>query len=225
MRQPYTTPDEPNRVETEATNTVATNIASPAPLGLSVLAFTTAILGCYYAGFIVPYEAIGLRPAVGAITFAGGIVLILAGMWEFRKNYMVTATIFTSYGGFLAALGLTFIPSFGILPSLLSTGVFHLAFGLFFLCWTIFAGVLLLGTLRTNASLVATTGLLFVAYLLLTIGELAWNSTILTMIGGWLAIICAVVAWLAAIASILSSESAQGAFRLPFGGRRIVAVE
>ena len=72
--------------------------------------------------------------------------MVLAGMWEYRKNYMVTATIFTSYGGFLAAIGLIFMPNLGILSSLSSGGGLHYAMGLFFLCWTIFTGVLVLGS-------------------------------------------------------------------------------
>ena len=203
---------------------VTQDIAAPGPLGLNVLAFLTALVGCFYAGFIIPYEAGAFRPALGAMLLAGGIVLLLAGMWEFRKNYMVTATLFTSYGGFLAALGLIFLPSMGILSALLAGGALYYTLGLIFLCWTIFLGVLFLGTLRTNASLVATVGLLFLAYLLLMIGQLASNMTVLMHIGGWLAIVCALVAWLAALASMVSTPSAQGAFRLPLGSR-IAVVE
>jgi uncharacterized protein len=219
---PYTTPPtppEPRRLEP-----VVTNVASPAPLGLNVLAFTTAILGCFYAGFIVPFEASGIRTGLAGVLLVGGIVLILAGMWEYRKNYMVTATIFTSYGGFLAALGLTFMPNLGILSALTAGGDLHYALGLFFLCWTIYTGVLFIGALRTNMSLGVTMIVLFAAYLLLTIGQLASNNTILVHIGGWLAIACAIVAWIAALASIASTTSAQGAFRLPLG-RRIAVVE
>src|SRR5579875_2946569 len=89
-------------------------VASPVPLGLSALAFTTAVLGCVYAGFIVPAVSDSVRIAVGAALFYGGIVQILAGMWEFKKDNTIAATIFSSYGGFLVAFGVVFIPGFGI---------------------------------------------------------------------------------------------------------------
>ena len=89
----------------ERTASMVSSIADPVPLGLSALAFTTAILGCSYAGFIIPSSTASLSIAVAAALFYGGIVQILAGMWEFKKDNTVAATIFSSYGGFLVAFG------------------------------------------------------------------------------------------------------------------------
>jgi len=193
----YTTPDE-HLADADETR----GVANPIPLGLCVLGFTTAILGAYYANFIIPYQTAGLggsgsRMAVGAIIFIGGIVQLLAGMWEFRRNNTIAATVFASYGGFLAALGLVFMP--GINISGLLGGAAHLALGLFFLCWTILSAVLLVGALKTNRLFVSILSLLFVSYLFLTIGQLARDNRPLLFIGGWLAIICALVAWYAAM--------------------------
>lgn len=198
------------------------SVASPAPLGLNVLAFATAILGCFYASFIIPYGVPSIQSAIGVVSFIAGIVLVLAGMWEFRKNYMITATLFTGYGGFLAALGLIFMTA--IFGTLVSAGTLHLTLGLIFLCWTIFTGVMFLGTLRTNGSLIGTVGFLFLAFLLLTIGELSGANIVLLHIGGWLAIICALIAWVAAAASIMSGVIPREAFHLPLG-HRVAAVE
>jgi succinate-acetate transporter protein len=198
----------------EHAETVSPSIANPMPLGLGALAFTTAILGCVYAGFIVPAATESLRIAVGAALFYGGIIQVLAGMWEFRKDNTVAATLFSSYGGFLLAFGVVFIPGFGILSAISSSPlVLHHALGLFFLCWTIFTGVLFLGSLRTSIAWLVVLGLLFLGFLLLTIGELAGGSVPLLIIGGWLNIICALVAWYTALASML--DSAHGVFKLP----------
>jgi succinate-acetate transporter protein len=214
-------PQEP--VRPARVGRTAEDIASPAPLGLNVLAFATAILGCFYAGFIIPYQGIGIRPALGAVLLVLGIVLILAGMWEYRKNSMVSATIFASYGGFLAAIGLIFMPNLGILSFLLASRELNFAMGLFFLCWTIFAAILFVGTLKTNISLAVTMGILVLAYLLLTIGQLASNNSALNHVGGWLAIIAALAAWYTGLASLLSSTDPNTASRLL--GRRMTPVE
>lgn len=225
MAQQYQSPVPPTPLNTEIQEPVhVVNVASPAPLGLNVLAFVTAIVGCYYTGFIVPYEATSVRSAMSAALLIGGIVLVLAGMWEYRKNYTVHATIFTSYGGFLAMLGMLFLPNFTIVGALTSSGNLHYVLGLFFLCWTVYTGVLFLGALRSNASMAITMLVLFVSYLLLTIGEIAGNNYVLVHIGGWFAIATGIIAWIAALASITSTLSPQAAFRLPLG-RRLAVVE
>lgn len=190
-------------------------VADPIPLGLSAFAFTTAVLGCTYAGFILPRGGVGISLVVAAALFYGGIVQILAGMWEFRKDNTIAATIFSSYGGFLVAFGIVFLPGFGIFQALNQAAILHLALGLFFLCWTIFSGVLFLGSLRTNLALLIVLALMFLSYLFLTIGELAGGSVVLLVIGGWLGIATALVAWYTALAEML--RSADGAFKLPMG--------
>ena len=198
-------------------------VASPAPLGLNVLAFATAILGCFYSGFIIPYQGLGVRPAIGAILFVSGVVLVIAGILEYRKNSMISATIFTAYGGFLAAIGLIFMPNLGILGILLGSGNFNFAMGLFFLCWTIFSAILFVGALKANISLATTMGILTIAYLLLTIGNLSSNNVI-NYIGGWVAIVAALAAWYTALTTILSASDPNIASRLSLG-RRVTPVD
>ncbi len=205
-----------SQVGREHVEPVVSTIASPIPLGMSALAFTTAILGASYAGFIVPSDRVGINLAVGAALFYGSIVQLLAGMWEFRKDNTLAATIFSSYGGFLGAFGVTFLPGVGIYDTLFITGALRPALGLFFLCWTIFTAVLFLGSLRTNIALLVVLGLLFLTYLFLAIGELAGGNTASFMVGGWLGIICGLVAWYYALAGMLASANGPP-FRLPVG--------
>ncbi len=192
----------------------AVTVADPSPLGMSALAFSTAILGCIYAGFIVPSFVTSIRFAVAA-SFIGGFIQILAGMWEFRKGNTLAATIFSAYGGFLLALAALFLPGFGILATLAVVGKYQAALGLFFLCWTILTGVLVLGALRTNMALLLVVLLLFVGYLFLTIGYLAGGSSVVLAIGGWVSIACAVVAWYVALADLL--RAANSPMQLPMG--------
>lgn len=190
-------------------------IANPVPLGLSAMAFTTAIIGCSYAGWIIPSLRTGISLAVAAALFYGGIVQILAGMWEFRKDNTFAATLFSSYGGFLLAFGVIFLPGFGIFGDLNRAGILPYTLGLLFLCWTIFTGVLFLASTRTNAALMLTMILLFVAFLLLTIGQLADANSVLLAIGGWFGIATAVVAWYTALAGLLRSMNSP--YQLPMG--------
>ncbi len=163
----------------------------------------------------MPSVGTNLSIAVGAALFYGGLVQILAGMWEFKRENVVMATIFSAYGGFLAAFGVIFIPGFGILDLLNRTFSVHPALGLFFLCWTIFSAVLFLSSFRTNVALLGTLGFLFLGFLFLTIGELAGGVFVLFAVGGWLAIISALLAWYTALAGLLSAG--HSGFRLPVG--------
>ncbi|QBD81650.1 hypothetical protein EPA93_39045 [Ktedonosporobacter rubrisoli] len=198
---------------------VAGEIANPIPLGLSAFAFTTAIIGCVFAGFILPGVGAAISAAAAAAVVYGGIVQILAGMWEFRKDNTLAATLFSAYGGFLVALGVVLMPTLGIASELNRTNALHPALGLFFLCWTIFSAVLFLASLRNSLALLITLALMFLSYLFLTIGELTGASTGLLIIGGWLGIVCALVAWYTALAGIL--HSANSTFRLPIGALRV----
>ena len=193
-------------------------VANPVPLGLLVLAFTTALLGASFAHFLVPLTRIGIGLLVAPALFLGGIVQLLAGMWEFRKNNTLAATIFSAYGGFLIAFGALFLPPFG-LGTLFGADplAFYHALGLLFLCWTISVGVLFLGALRASAVLSLTLAFLFLAFLFLAIGEFANGNIPLLYIGGWLAIISALIAWYAALAAIL--RLTHSSFQLPMGER------
>src|SRR5260370_13272925 len=97
-------------------------VADPSPLGLSALAFTTAILGCIYAGFIIPRSVASISIAVAAFLI-GGFVQILAGMLVFRKGDTLAAPIFSAYGGVLMAPAVLFLPCFGILSSSFPPGL------------------------------------------------------------------------------------------------------
>ncbi len=188
----------------------AMSAATSTPLALGVFALTTAILGSIFAGFIVPSIGAGIS-ILAAVAFFGGLVQLLTGMWDLRRDNTLTGTIFASYGGFLMAFGVIVAPSLGIITALGSA--LHPALGLFFLCWTIFTAILLLSSLRMNIAMVIILALLFLSYLLLTIGELTGGSAIILMIGGWLAIVTGLVAWYTAFAGLLNAG--KGLFHLP----------
>src|SRR2546430_15516100 len=73
-------------------------IADPAPLGLGGFAATTFALSLVNAGLVSKgIEAMVLTLAL----FYGGILQVLAGMWEFRNNWNTFGAVaFTTYGFF-----------------------------------------------------------------------------------------------------------------------------
>lgn len=172
-------------------------IANPAPLGLSAFALTTFVLSSANAGLFKASAVV-----LGLAIFYGGAVQVLAGMWEFRSGNTFGATAFSSYGAFWLAVGFTLTPFFGgkSIADLMGADA-GTALGYFFLGWTIFTGLMFLGTLRTNLALIAVFFFLFITFLALTIGALgggsSWNN-----IGGWLGIITAILAWYTALTSV-----------------------
>ena len=63
-------------------------VADPAPLGLAGFALTTFLLSGHNASFIP--DVIWIGPAL----FYGGLVQLLAGMWEFRNRNVFGSTAF-----------------------------------------------------------------------------------------------------------------------------------
>jgi succinate-acetate transporter protein len=185
-------------------------VANPAPLGLCAFALTTFVLSSLNAGW---FPAGATNIVVGLALFYGGFVQILAGMWEFKTGNTFGATAFSSYGAFWMALGIIFVPGSGILAAIPATDL-HPALGLFLLAWTIFTGVMFLGTFRTNVALITVFGFLFLTFLLLTLGELGTSAS-MHQLGGYLGVLTAILAFYTALANLLNSG--KSAFKLPVG--------
>jgi len=194
--------------ESERAAAAAPTIANPGPLGLCAFALTTFVLSFINAGLVTGVPNI----VVGLALFYGGFAQVLAGMWEFRTGNTFGATAFTSYGAFWLSFAAIFVPGTGILDAIVKANAVGPAVGLYLLGWTIFTGLMLLGTLRINMALVTVFALLFLAFLALTIGALAGSSAF-NVLGGWLGIVTALAAWYTALAGIKTP------FALPVGAR------
>ncbi|HEX8032450.1 MAG TPA: acetate uptake transporter [Ktedonobacterales bacterium] len=184
-------------------------IANPAPLGLSAFALTTFVLSAANAGFL-PNKGDALA-VVGLALFYGGLVQLLAGMWEFRGGNTFGATAFSSYGGFWLAFGTLLLPIFGGKAAVeLVSGT---ALGYFLFGWAIFTGIMLVAAVRTTGATALVFALLFLTFLVLAIGAVSGNTTI-TRIGGYIGILTALAAWYDAMAGVLASVS-DGKIALP----------
>ena len=189
----------PYEKEPSAPSSLATT-ANPAPLGLCAFALTTFVLSAANAKLFTGAEVV-----IGLALFYGGLAQLLAGMWEFKAGNTFGATAFSSYGAFWLAVGASLYLK--LIPN-------EAAFGFFLIGWTLFTGIMLLASLKTNLALIAVFALLFVTFALLSIDALGGGTK---QLGGYFGLATALAAWYAALAGLLSSM--PSAFTLPIGPR------
>ena len=67
----------------------AVSAAHATPLALGVFAFTTAILGSIFAGFLVPSESTGIT-LLAAVAFFRGLVQLWVGLGDVRRDQTLT---------------------------------------------------------------------------------------------------------------------------------------
>jgi succinate-acetate transporter protein len=172
------------------------HIADPGPIGLAAFAMTTFVLSCVNAGLAAKgVEGVVLPLAL----FYGGTVQLLAGMWEFRKANTFGALAFSSYGAFWL--------SFAAYAKFVSPGLgagAGSATGFFLFAWTIFTGYMTVAAIRTTGAILAVFVALFVTFALLTLGAFSGEAE-WTMLGGWLGISTALLAWYASFAGVTNS--------------------
>ena len=188
-------------------------IANPGPLGLCGFALTTLVLSAVNAGLLT--GAGDVLVVIGLAVFYGGIAQFAAGMWEFRTGNTFGATAFSSYGAFWLSFAALLIPGFGVGLGT-KTGPSGTAVAWYLLGWTIFTGIMMLGSFRTNGATAVVFVLLFLTFLLLAIGGFAGQGagTGMTQIGGYLGILTAIAAWYTALAGVLAGVSG-GKINLP----------
>jgi uncharacterized protein len=180
-------------------------VADPAPLGLAAFALTTFMLSGHNATFIPDILWVGLA------LFYGGLIQLLAGMWEFRNRNVFGSTAFSTYGGFWLALGI-----FVVLAETTSLGGAlkgpDLDNGLawFLLSFAIFNTYMMLWALRVNIAVFGVFLTLEITEILLVIGFFNMahgNSPWMLHAGGWAGIVTAGVAWYTSAAGVVNGMS------------------
>jgi len=189
----------------------STKIANPAPLGLSAFALTTFVLS------LINMNARGVNEPniVVAAAFAyGGIVQLLAGMWEMLVGNTFGATALSSYGGFWISFAIILTPGgFGIVSALGGgkSSMFLDSFGFFLMGWFIFTTIMLLCTLRSTVMFFLLFFWLDLAFLLLGVGYLQHSDghphSGCIKAGGFFGLLAAFWAWYNAFAGIADSTN------------------
>lgn len=189
--------------------------ADPAPLGLAAFALTTFVLSGHNATFIPDLIWIGLA------LFYGGLVQLLAGMWEFRNQNVFGATAFSTYGGFWMSLGIVVVlatvsKTFG---EELKGANLPNAVAWFLFAFLIFNTYMLLWSTQVSVAVFLVFLTLEATELLLVIGNFDAahgnpNSGWIHL-GGWVGIATACVAWYASAAGVINGM--KGTQALPVG--------
>jgi succinate-acetate transporter protein len=177
--------------------TVDHRIADPAPLGLGAFALTTFVLSVFNAGMLSESLEVVVLPLA---LFYGGIAQMLAGMWEFKKGNTFGATAFSSFGAFW--LSYAAYAKF-VLPGIAQQPDAHKATGLFLLAWSIFAAMLFFAAIRISGALALVFATATSAFILLTIGKFAQDTSI-THLGGIMGLVTAGCAWYTSWAGVLN---------------------
>jgi succinate-acetate transporter protein len=171
----------------------AQSTADPTPLGLSGFGLTLFVAACFYAG-LVPSSVMGVVLPVAL--FYGGLGLVLAGMWEFKRNNTFGAFAFTSYGTFF----LSFAAYVHFIVPTLPKAQASDATGIYLLAWTIFTAIVLVASFGKTPYLRLLFVLLFLTFVFLTISTYSGSAT-LGKVGGYIGIVTALLAWYGSLAT------------------------
>ena len=194
----YAVDDDPMRTSVVHNGTrVVPAIADPAPLGLAALALTLLVFSMFNAGLL---NQTGEPVVLGMALAYGGIVQLLAGMWEFRRGNTFGAAAFGSYGAFWLSFWLLEQFFAGRIPG----SELASATALFYISWAILTAMLWIASTRTTAVVSLMLFLLTLTYLLIGIGD-AGAHTELVKIGGWFSLATAATGLYAAFASVINS--------------------
>jgi uncharacterized protein len=199
-----TTDEAPLAPAAPAAVAQGTGIADPAPLGLAAFALTTFLLSVINAGWAK--SSTGFDWWGYAIAY-GGLIQLLAGMWEFRNRNVFGATAFSTYGGFWIGLGLW--------AELVHAPTGAKDVGWILLAFAIFNTYMLLFATQLNIAVFLVFLTLELTEIFLFIGILGGNST-MSKIGGVVGIVTAFVAWYTSAAGVINGMKGKQVF--PVGG-------
>jgi succinate-acetate transporter protein len=193
-------------------------IADPAPLGLAAFALTTFLLSAINAGWA--------KSTTGgdwwgyAIAY-GGLIQLLAGMWEFKNKNVFGAVAFSSYGGFWIGVGLWL---HFIAPSASNPLQINRDLGWILLAFLIFNTYMLIASTQVNMAVFAVFLTLELTELFLALGNLttkkvalppfalASEHNTLIVIGGIIGIVTAAAAWYASAAGVMNGLKGRPVF-------------
>jgi uncharacterized protein len=129
----------------------------------------------------------------------GGLVQLLAGMWEFRNRNVFGSTAFSTYGGFWIGLGLYAL----LVAPKANAGQVANDEGWILLAFAIFNAYMLLWSTQVNEAVMGVFLTLQATEIILFIGNFTQNAQTIK-IGGYVGVLTALVAWYASAAGVIN---------------------
>lgn len=186
-------------VEQESTPQTPPSAADPAPLGLAAFALTTFLLSAKNAGWTDGTDA-----WLGYALAYGGLIQLLAGMWEFRNRNVFGCTAFSSYGGFWIGLGLYVVLVAGdTTPAQEANDL-----GWILLAFAIFNTYMMLWATQVNQAILAVFVTLEATEIILFIGQFSTSENTIK-IGGYIGVLTAICAWYASAAGVINGMTGR----------------
>ena len=165
---------------------------NPAPLGLAGFALTTWLLSMINAGW---YSGDALNLVLACALAYGGTAQLIAGVMELPRGNTFGATAFISYGAFWW--------SFALFVLFLHDQVPATFVGWYLFLWGVFTFYMWIGTFRSPKVLQAIFLALWITFFLLAAGD--WTgSGLLRMMGGYMGLVTAVLAFYLSAAEIIN---------------------
>jgi succinate-acetate transporter protein len=185
--------------------------ADPGPLGLAGFAMTTFVLSMFNSNLV---DEKGVPVVLGLALVYGGIVQLLAGMWEFRTGNTFGAVAFSSFGAFWIsfwALNVFYAKQIG--------GNAGHAVGVYLWAWAIFTIYMSVAATRVSAAVLVVFLLLSATFVLLAIGNSGAHTSVIHW-GGYVGLATAAAAWYASFAAVTNSTFGRTVLPVkPLGGR------
>ena len=190
------------------TSVVVSRLPDPAPLGLPAFALTAFAFSVVIAGLLGDPA---IHHFVPLALIYGGLVQLIAGLWEFRNENTFASTGFCSYGAFWIALGILeiFARQLGIAEEQVP-----IALAWTFTAWAIFTLYMWLASWGINVALGIVFTLLLATFILLAATEFT-GSMAIRQTAGWVGIVTAIAAWYVSAADVLNDT--YGRTILPVG--------
>jgi succinate-acetate transporter protein len=157
---------------------------------------TTFVLSMFNSNLVDPKGT----PAVFGLALAyGGVVQLLAGMWEFRTGNTFGAVAFSSFGAFWISFW-----ALNVFYAKDLTGNAGHAVAVYLAGWAIFTAYMTVGALRVSGAVLLVFVLLTVTFILLAVGAGGPHANAQHW-GGYFGLARAAAAWYASFGAVVNS--------------------